>query len=352
MIIELNPLDTLFFRDGKPFTMGEETWADGIFPPPPSVIYGALRTAWFAENGGIEKANTEQDPTNNLKINGIYYKYGDKICLPLPLDYVKEKDSEDSEVFVLNPFENPAGSLSNCPTKLLLKSHDNKELENLANGLIQYDKFIKYLTGELESFFADDISEDIFAEPKIGIGRDNCTRTSDESKLYRVGMRRIKNLSFIVDFDFLTLPGSGLMRLGGEGKAVSYQTINVFLEKPKLQSAKFKLYFSTPVFFQNGWLPGWLMENPETKKISGIYEGLELELLAAIIGKPIFIGGFDMKNKTPKPMRKVVPAGSVYYFELKNGDLNKVVDLFHAKSISEFGTKKEGFGVSFVGVFK
>jgi CRISPR-associated protein Cmr3 len=50
MIIELNPLDTLFFRDGKPFAMGEETWADGIFPPPPSVIYGALRTAWFANN--------------------------------------------------------------------------------------------------------------------------------------------------------------------------------------------------------------------------------------------------------------------------------------------------------------
>ena len=32
MIIEMNPLDTLFFRDGKPFSMGDETWADAIRP--------------------------------------------------------------------------------------------------------------------------------------------------------------------------------------------------------------------------------------------------------------------------------------------------------------------------------
>ena len=45
MTIQLDALDTLFFKDGKPFSLGEETWADGIFPPPPSVVYGATRTA-------------------------------------------------------------------------------------------------------------------------------------------------------------------------------------------------------------------------------------------------------------------------------------------------------------------
>lgn len=43
-IIEIQALGTLFFRDGKPFTMGAETYAEGIFPPLPSTIYGALRT--------------------------------------------------------------------------------------------------------------------------------------------------------------------------------------------------------------------------------------------------------------------------------------------------------------------
>lgn len=48
MIISLEAIDTLFFRDGKPFTMGEDNFASGIFPPAPSVLYGALRSAYFA----------------------------------------------------------------------------------------------------------------------------------------------------------------------------------------------------------------------------------------------------------------------------------------------------------------
>jgi len=56
-ILRINPFDTFFFRDGKPFTMGDDSWADGIFPPSPSVIYGALRTAWISEklDGFVDK---------------------------------------------------------------------------------------------------------------------------------------------------------------------------------------------------------------------------------------------------------------------------------------------------------
>ena len=50
MRIKIDAIDTLFFKDGKPFSMGDETWADGIFPPPPSVIYGALRSIYFSEH--------------------------------------------------------------------------------------------------------------------------------------------------------------------------------------------------------------------------------------------------------------------------------------------------------------
>ena len=60
MILELQPLDTLFFRDGKPFNKGEENWADAIFPPFPATIYGALRTAYFNEHIEIfEKLKSE-----------------------------------------------------------------------------------------------------------------------------------------------------------------------------------------------------------------------------------------------------------------------------------------------------
>lgn len=74
--IEIQALDTLFFRDGKPFDMGDDNWAEGIFPPPPSVIYGALRSAYFAEHPeNMALANTDNDPTKEIRINQIFIRY-------------------------------------------------------------------------------------------------------------------------------------------------------------------------------------------------------------------------------------------------------------------------------------
>ena len=88
MIIEIEALDTLFFRDGKPFSMGEEVWADGVFPPSPSVIYGALRSAYFANNSNeLDRANESDDPTSNLEITSIYYRFKNANYLPLPGGY-------------------------------------------------------------------------------------------------------------------------------------------------------------------------------------------------------------------------------------------------------------------------
>ena len=73
--IVLDAFDTLFFRDGKPFFMGDDTWADGIFPPPPSVISGALRTGYFSHHiDKLADAATGLDPTGQLCVTGICYK--------------------------------------------------------------------------------------------------------------------------------------------------------------------------------------------------------------------------------------------------------------------------------------
>ena len=42
----------------------------------------------------------------------------------------------------------------------------------------------------------------------------------------------------------------------------------------------------------------------------------------------------DYSEKIPKPMRKAVPAGAVYYFRLVQGSLEELKDIFHFKSIS------------------
>lgn len=41
----ITPLDVLLFRESKPFSPGEGSWAKGLFPPLPSTVFQALRSA-------------------------------------------------------------------------------------------------------------------------------------------------------------------------------------------------------------------------------------------------------------------------------------------------------------------
>lgn len=41
----MTPLDVLLFRESKPFTPGEGSWAQGLFPPLPSTVFQALRSS-------------------------------------------------------------------------------------------------------------------------------------------------------------------------------------------------------------------------------------------------------------------------------------------------------------------
>ncbi len=363
MIIEIDPLDTLFFRDGKPFSMGEETWADGVFPPFPSVIYGALRTAYFANHiKDIGKANTAEDPTKDLepekglRIRGIYLKHGEHFYVPLPLDCVREKNGEKDKAFVLQTTKINANASCNCTTEYILT--DNKEVENIEGAILRISVLQDYLKDEADSKFSIKMFSDLLlTESKIGIGRNDQTHSSEENRLYRVGMRRLEDsfynkLKIIVEFDFERLddfPSEGILKLGGENKAAAYQKINedISVCEPKIEGQKFKLYLLTPALFKKGWIPEWL----DGQTLNGTYNGIKLRLLTASIGKYISIGGFDMEAKKPKPMRKAVPAGSVYYFEFE-GDKGEVIKHFHKESLSEYDTKKEGYGISFVGGVK
>lgn len=362
MIIKIDALDTLFFRDGKPFTMGEEAWADSVFPSSPAVIYGALRSAYFAEHiDELEKANENDDPTRNLKIKGIFLKISDEIYFPLPMDCVKRKDDDKAEAFVLIP-ESAEKLISNYPKLdkiLTLSESSNDKIENVQNALLSNLSFKEYLDGETNNISYFKIDNYLISEPKIGIARSRETHSSEEGKLYRVDMKRLENergekIDIVVDFDGLDLPERGLMKLGGEGKAASYKkykdkrALSVDFPKFKENSKHFKIVLTTPAIFKNGWLPEWIDE----KTLIGEYKGLKLKLLTAAIGKPIHIGGFNIKAREPKPMYKAVPAGSVYYFELVDGNKKEVKEAFHKKAISDIDIySKQGFGISCIGKF-
>ena len=142
-----------------------------------------------------------------------------------------------------------------------------------------------------------------------------------------------------------SLRRGGVLKLGGEGKTVRYHTSQFQLPNIKETVIKriketgiIKIYLATPAIFETGWFPDErIINGPDYK----------LELVTASTGSPVSIGGWNMAKGGHKTMMRGVPAGSVYYFKILNGDVEKVYEYLHYRNISE--RANEGFGLIMVG---
>lgn len=363
MIIEIKPLDTLVFRKGRSFNMGEDNWDSSVFPPSPSVVYGALRAVYLFHNEEqLKHAGTENDPTTDLIINGIYYlKDNNEILYPLPRDCVKIKDREKKEkreavlLKLKRKGDDNKEFINSAPKNLSLLKH-KEVVQGIKKGVFDTSSLSNYLEGMDINYNYETLDDYYSIESKTGIKIDPTTKTvlnkpegegsSVAGHLYHLDMIRLKGLRIVVEFENLDIPEEGLIKLGGQGKASSYKTVEKDSVLPKagqIPNSFFKFYLLTPAKLNNGWLPSWI--NPETLK--GEKDGIKLELITAAIGSPRSIGGYNIKEKKAKPTYDCVPEGSIYVFE-SNADEDKVKEVFHGKSISDYDAK-EGFGIVFVG---
>jgi CRISPR-associated protein Cmr3 len=357
-MLKITPFDTVFFRDGKPFYRGAENFATGVFPPAPSVVYGALRTAFFA--GYIPRQpKAPGDPTENFRLRGVYLECGGEACFPLPMDCVCLKDEADNRAILMDLKKNDL--LANYPLPYYLEPDVAEEVQGVRGGLLNDLSLCDYLHLSTREFYYDSLAGYVTSEPKVGIARNPVTRASEDTMLYSIEMKRPVDLSFLADFTGLALPQEGFLKLGGEGRPASFKRVKpVEIEAPSLRGQVFKLYFATPAVFSQGWLPGWLDENT----LEGEYGGLKLRLLTAVLDRYQPIGGFAISQRRAKALRRMVPAGSVYYFELLGGEMDKVAEVFHRQNIigidpgedtaaregkDYFTYAKQGFGLAFVG---
>ncbi|MCX7988419.1 MAG: hypothetical protein N2647_03125, partial [Thermodesulfovibrio sp.] len=138
--IKIFPNDTLFFRTGRPFTMGSETWSDVIFPPYPSTIYGALRTFLLFHRGGNLKNFNYEDigsrKGDEVK-KGSLQLFGPILCekentlfFPVPLDLVVKKGA-DNESLILSKIEKPDIFFSDYELENILFYKKEGQVDNI-----------------------------------------------------------------------------------------------------------------------------------------------------------------------------------------------------------------------------
>lgn len=384
MKLFLQPTDTFFFRDGRPFTKGEQSEGHSIFPPHPSTILGALRSAYIAELGDLsrfysgemrETIGTPESLCNAIRLRGVFLANdrGNRLELffPAALDLISRKDETRGNGASPSLHRlTPKGShfASNGTINYPLSWSTSESIESDADGLLDMGAFSRYLRGTDTPLLLTERATLIEREPKIGIARSRETLSSEEQMLYRIEMSRFKNsdgnFGLIVDYDCPeNLPQKGLLKLGGEGKSFAYQDVVLDLSllfshlgsvKTAIESTgRFKLYFATPAIFKRGWLPSWLSDHT----LPGAYPPkntapIRLKLITAAVGKPVPVGGWDMAKGEAKPTWRAVPAGSVYYFELLDRDrIDDLIAAFHYQNISD-ERADEGYGLALIGVAK
>ncbi len=365
----LRPLDKLFIKDGRPLSLEDDSAASGIFPPPPSVIYGALRSAVLAKADQPAKAiHTDADPAKGQRatLTGLAFAKTKQdtttLFFPAPFDLVrkKEKDKERRERLDGNrlSFVNDNAMFTSSPTPRLLGTSKADEAVEAVGGYVSAEGLAAYMRGEQVAAAEIMEASNLYTpEPKLGIGLNYQSGTTEEGLIYTMAMQRLKpgvTLAVSAEGFDSTLE---LLRLGAEARAAEV------LDGPAVAwpaavtpvGKSFTLYLATPAVFKQGWLPDFLDPTSHTGELGGA----SVKLLAASTGRYIPLGGWDIVAGRPKPMRRAVPAGSVYHFSITGGtfDVVAVHGLPLGTNFPHSGRKdgdhltyqQQGFGIAYIG---
>ena len=404
--IQIDPCDVLFFRDYKPFSGGEQSVAAVRFPPLPLPFVGALRAVMLETLGQGEVKNKDEllddpkitalvggpDDPSPLSFSGPYLLReidGElELFLPCPSDVLIGKGKHDQMKFSqLVPENEPLlpGVAVSDPGMILRAGAMEGKAESAQGLMLSSDTFASYLLGDMDESPDDGIisSADFFQkEQRPGIALEPGKRTTQQGMFYSADFVRLNNkLGSKQKFSFVMrinsnddlkkiLPEHGTQRLGGEGKFAFFknlpdkeffsdiESLREEIEDKICESQKFKLCLLSPAIFQNGWIP----DNVDPHDLILRVNGQQFRLKGAAVPKPINIGGWDLKNKRPRPLFRAGPAGSVYFFEADGGVLEKtaqtIMNAFFLESAMSTSNgsnripalyRASGFGLSVVG---
>ena len=351
MTLFLQALDVWLFRDGRPFDAGSAHRAESIFPPYPSVMQGAIRTHRLLASGvdlKDEKAIADlvggPDEYGSLRLRGPFLakREGTQITryFPQPADAILQDDK-----ILPARLEEPSKFLktnSRLPHVLGLKQDLGKPSSRPV--WVSENALLAYLNGETVESIPE---ERLFSrDERIGIGMDE-RRVTVDGMLYEAEfIRPAEDVGLLVEmdgYDESEWNRGGILHLGGEGRMATFEAIQFqpppITHKP---SGRFKLYFSTPSYLANGWLP-----SEDLDDWSRFFVG-PVKLIGAALQRYEIMGGFnwaakDSDARAHRPSRRFVPAGSVYYFEGKPELQPGLIQ----QAITDFGAEI-GFGQTII----
>jgi CRISPR-associated protein Cmr3 len=332
----LDPLDVMMFREAKPFNPGDGAWAKGVFPPLPTTVFQALRsaTAWRTSD------RTQRD----LQFLGPFLVEETagqpQIWLPTPRDLLN--------VYAINPSDDDDSDDDNRSTWQAIDrlqpmdaAYPGQEHLLVSSGLaamvspirsqpcryaptqpwIRLDGLVLYLQGKYAALKPEHFADHPWNTqvlPHIHMNPGTRQVKSSEGYFTEVAIRLKPNWKLIAGFSAALAPC--VVRLGGEGHrvlvepypALALEEIDPFLQP---QATSTTAYLLTPGLAE------------VTPFLYGVYPAAWNDLLAGCVSdRALLWGGLSEFRKSEAgqadrvesafaPQRAFVPAGTVYRFK-------------------------------------
>ena len=415
LYLAASPHDPIVARDGRPFGIGQGIRMRSLDWPYPSVLAGSLRTMLGKMRGHFSDEVVKQ--LLEIDIAGPLPMKGEQLYLPIPKDFIAKEKDKKLIAIPLRPANFEPGEGCDLPNKSLLPTMLPEAIKEdfkpkKLPAFWSMSKMITYLSNPSGSDFAlcqgsktneEDGETSDEAEVKKESWNDDPDFLNAPDKDERVhtginaetGVAAVeKGLLFMsAGLDLSTMEKGGGIRFaarietnsafeetiskldeihpfGGERRltrwAISGQgngwSCDNGLESLLSKSPKIRMILATPAIFSKGWLPGWL------KEVNGYLEGtppkasndLKLRLVSACVDrwKPISGWSAEAKSRGPKAIRRLVPAGSVYFFEVRQGNAGELAKNHWLKSVCDDvpgdldRNRKDGFGLAVWGIWE
>jgi CRISPR-associated protein Cmr3 len=388
---QLTARDPIIARDGRPFGAGQGNRMRGLSWPLPSVVAGSFRTALVKAHPDLDFAGDMPQQLMAIEVAGAFPSTGQELYLPAPNDCLW--DEKTGKVFRVKPV--PLGDGEGVDFPLLgldpvRLTHEQAKDDFKAKPVPAWwprRKYEEWLTTTNVDFSSDWFDE-TFLNAGVQETRDHVCLDADtgaavEGQIFATAGLNVTHLPrYRVDredgklpFDkrFAPITLSARVRLedaklghleeltwhplGGERRIVHWQcsdASNLWTCPDKVKSAlgaatRIRMVLATPAVFEKSWKPGWLTHGLEGTPPGA---GVKLRLVGVSTGRWKAVSGWSLAPpRGPKAIRRMVPAGSVYFFEKVEADAGRLADYWLQPVSDDNQECRDGFGLAVWGIW-
>ena len=358
--------DSLVLRDNR---FGQGSIMRSLEWVSPSVMSGSARTAIGkvqTPKGQIVRWNHEA--LRSISVAGPFPVKDGCIGFFPPADVVAQGEKESSifHVYPLQPRNVDDDAGVDLPEGLLpcfLPDEAVKGKPTSLNGFWSLERMKKWLLGC--GAFSVDSAEKLVdwsmpvVDQSVHVKIKPDTLSSEDGMLFTCSSLSFMGPSYDLSVRIQSddLPQRGIHPVGGErhlvqwNKTVAPAGWECPVEiKSALADGKYvRMVLASPAIFKKGWLPDWIDE----RTLQGIVPGTNVKVIlkSAVLQRWKAISGWSYELKGPKPIRRMVPTGSVYFFEIIEGDAAGLSEMWMKSVCGKTQNINDGFGLVLWGIW-